>query len=34
MWSFAPWALLIAALFATAIWLIFQPMQMRGTLGM
>ena len=34
MWSFAPWALLIAALFATGIWLIFQPMQMRGTLGM
>ena len=26
------WALLIALLFAAGIWLIFQPMQMRGTL--
>ncbi len=31
-WALAPWALLIVLLFATGIWLIFQPMQMRGTL--
>jgi ferredoxin len=34
MWSFAPWASLIAVLFAAGIWIIFQPMQMRGMLGM
>jgi cytochrome c oxidase assembly factor CtaG len=34
LWAFAPWALLIALLFAAGIWLVFQPMQMRGTLGM
>ena len=27
----APWALLITLLFAAGIWLVFQPMQMRGT---
>jgi cytochrome c oxidase assembly factor CtaG len=30
--SLAPWALLICLLFAAAIWIVFQPMQMRGTL--
>ncbi len=32
--SFAPWAALIALLFAAGVWLVFQPMQMRGTLKM
>ena len=27
----APWALLISLLFAAGIWIVFQPMQMRGT---
>lgn len=31
--AFAPWAVLITLLFALGIWIIFQPMQMRGTLG-
>jgi hypothetical protein len=31
--ALAPWALLIALLFAAGIWLVFQPMQMRGTVG-
>ena len=30
--AFIPWALLIGLLFAVGIWLIFQPMQMRGTM--
>jgi cytochrome c oxidase assembly factor CtaG len=30
--GFAPWALLILMLFAAAVWIVFQPMQMRGTL--
>ncbi len=30
--AFLPWALLIGLLFAAGIWLIFQPMQMRGTM--
>jgi cytochrome c oxidase assembly factor CtaG len=30
--ALAPWALLIALLFAAGIWLVFQPMEMRGTL--
>src|SRR5207244_1971647 len=30
--ALAPWALLIVLLFAAGIWLVFQPMQMRGTL--
>jgi hypothetical protein len=27
----APWALLITLLFVAGIWIVFQPMQMRGT---
>jgi hypothetical protein len=30
--ALAPWAVLIALLFAAGIWLVFQPMEMRGTL--
>ncbi len=30
--GFVPWAVLIGLLFAVGIWLVFQPMQMRGTL--
>jgi hypothetical protein len=30
--ALAPWALLITLLFVAGIWLILQPMQMRGTL--
>jgi ferredoxin len=30
----APWAALIVLLFAAGIWIVFQPMQMRGTLPM
>jgi hypothetical protein len=29
----APWALLIGLLFATGVWIVLQPMQMRGTLS-
>jgi len=29
-----PWALLLVLLFAVGIWILFQPMQMRGTMGM
>ena len=29
----APWACLILLLFVAAVWIVFQPMQMRGTLG-
>jgi hypothetical protein len=29
----APWALLIVVLFAAGIWVVLQPMQMRGTLS-
>ena len=32
--ALAPWALLMTLLFAAGIWLVFQPMQMRGTLEM
>ncbi len=32
LWALAPWALLIAMLFAFGIWLVFQSMEMRGTL--
>ena len=32
LWALAPWALLIALLFVAGIWLVFQPMEMRGTL--
>jgi cytochrome c oxidase assembly factor CtaG/polyferredoxin len=31
--AFVPWALLALALFAIGVWIIFQPMQMRGTLS-
>jgi hypothetical protein len=30
--AFFPWIFLIGLLFAAGIWLIFQPMQMRGTM--
>jgi cytochrome c oxidase assembly factor CtaG/ferredoxin len=30
--ALAPWALLIVLLFATGVWIVLQPMQMRGTL--
>lgn len=30
--GFAPWALLIVFLFAVGVWIVLQPMQMRGTL--
>jgi cytochrome c oxidase assembly factor CtaG len=30
--ALAPWALLLVLLFATGVWIVFQPMQMRGTL--
>ncbi len=30
--AFAPWGVLIVLLFAAAVWIVFQPMQMRGTL--
>jgi cytochrome c oxidase assembly factor CtaG/polyferredoxin len=30
--ALAPWAMLMALLFAAGVWLVFQPMQMRGTL--
>jgi cytochrome c oxidase assembly factor CtaG len=33
LWGFAPWAALIVLLFVAGVWIIFQPMQMRGTLG-
>ena len=29
---FAPWAMLIVLLFAVGIWIVLQPMQMRGTM--
>ena len=31
--ALAPWAVLLLALFAMGIWIVLQPMQMRGTLG-
>jgi hypothetical protein len=30
--ALAPWALLLVLLFAVGVWILFQPMQMRGTL--
>ena len=30
--AFAPWAVLIALLFVLGVWIILQPMEMRGTL--
>jgi hypothetical protein len=32
LWALAPWALLLTVLFAAGIWLVFQPMEMRGIL--
>ena len=32
MKGFVPWAMLIGLLFGVGIWLVFQPMQMRGTM--
>jgi cytochrome c oxidase assembly factor CtaG len=32
LWAFAPWALLICLLFVVGVWIVFQPMQMRGTM--
>jgi hypothetical protein len=32
--AFAPWAVLIALLFVASVWIVYQPMQMRGTLEM
>ena len=29
----APWSVVILLLFVAAVWIVFQPMQMRGTLG-
>src|ERR1700682_5667577 len=31
--TFAPWALLIGLMFAAGVWIVYQPMQMRGTLS-
>jgi hypothetical protein len=31
--AFAPWGVLIVLFFAVAIWIVFQPMQMRGTMS-
>ena len=31
--AFVPWAFLIVLLFATGVWIVLQPMQMRGTLS-
>ena len=30
--ALAPWALLLALLFAAGVWIVLQPMQMRGTI--
>ena len=30
--AFVPWAFLMVCLFAAGIWIVFQPMQMRGSL--
>jgi polyferredoxin len=30
--AFIPWAILVVLLFATGVWIVLQPMQMRGTL--
>jgi hypothetical protein len=30
--AFAPWAALVVLLYATGVWIVLQPMQMRGTL--
>src|SRR5262249_17506536 len=31
--ALAPWALLLVLLFAAGVWILFQPMQMRGSFG-
>jgi hypothetical protein len=31
--AFIPWAFWIVLLFATGVWIVLQPMQMRGTLS-
>jgi hypothetical protein len=31
--AFLPWGVLIVVLFATGVWIILQPMQMRGTIS-
>ena len=31
--AFAPWGALMVLLFALGIWVLFQPMEMRGLLG-
>jgi cytochrome c oxidase assembly factor CtaG len=31
---FAPWALLMVSLFALGVWIVYQPMEMRGTLSL
>jgi hypothetical protein len=31
--ALAPWALLLVLLFAAGVWILFQPMQMRGLLS-
>jgi hypothetical protein len=31
--ALVPWAVLIVLLFAAGVWIVFQPMQMRGTLA-
>jgi hypothetical protein len=30
--AFLPWVVLMVLLFATGVWIVLQPMQMRGTL--
>jgi hypothetical protein len=30
--AFSPWAILVVLLFAAGIWIVFQPMEMRGTM--
>ncbi len=31
-WAFAPWGVLVVLLFASGVWLLLQPMDMRGTM--
>jgi hypothetical protein len=31
--AFAPWGLLTLLLFASGVWIVLQPMQMRGTMA-
>ena len=32
--AFAPWGLLIVCLFLVGVWIVLEPMEMRGTLPM